>query len=260
VRLNRRSASVAAAPDWQAARAQDQEGGAHTSTPCWPASRRGDPHAARGYHAHCRRRLRMSATSPSRAAPRAVKASRWSEEVHLSTGRGRHTPSKRLGEFIVQIAGDTVASSRHAAQVAGEIRLCRLAFPDRRSGDSDARRARALRTESPGPGSAERRNPAVAETGTIVLLENEGNIRLDSVPPCTSLMGGGDPRGGPARVPDPARNAMASRWLPVSMLTGPRRPASRRPGRSHRGARQRAVALARTGRARRSCASAAARA
>lgn len=177
----------------------------------------------------------------SRAVRRVVKSkSMVTEEIHLNPAleaKGIKVIETDLGEYVVQLSGDTpshiVAPIAHktAASVA-ELFADKLGVPRYEKPEEMTRAARhALRAEfiaaDMGISGV---NFAVAETGTIVVVENEGNARLSTTRPRVHVAVMGIEKV-LARLADLgvllrvlARSATGQRAsVYVSMITGPRR-------------------------------------
>jgi L-lactate dehydrogenase complex protein LldF len=178
----------------------------------------------------------------SRAVRRIVKSkSMVTEEIHLNPAleaAGVKVVETDLGEYVVQLSGDTpshiVAPIAHktAASVA-ELFADKLGVPRYEKPEEMTRVARTtLRAEflaaDMGISGV---NFAIAETGTIVIVENEGNARLSTTRPRIHVAVMGIEKV-LARVADLgvllrllARSATGQRAsVYVSMITGPRRP------------------------------------
>ncbi|HVB36949.1 MAG TPA: LutB/LldF family L-lactate oxidation iron-sulfur protein [Vicinamibacterales bacterium] len=154
---------------------------------------------ARGGHVHWAAtaedaRQHVLRIAAARGATRVVKSkSMVSEEVHLNTflSRAGVTPIETdLGEYIIQLAGEApshiIAPALHKSR--GDVaRLFQehLGLPyteDVEQLTAEARRR--LREEFCAAGlGVSGANFAVAETGTIVIVENEGNARLSTSVP-----------------------------------------------------------------------------
>jgi len=248
VRLTeRRAAAVAAVPDWEALR----ERGRHIRQ---RAVARLDHHLAeferqatargavvhRAATAEDARRIVLE-IAKRHGVRRVVKGkSMVSEEIHLNdalAAGGIAAVETDLGEYIVQLAGQApshiIAPALHMSR--GDVaRLFadKLGMPltdDPAALTLEARRrlrAEFARADMGTSGV----NLAVAETGTIVLLENEGNIRLSTSMPRVhvALMGIERivPRAGDlpvllALLPRSATGQPMATY--TSLLTGPRR-------------------------------------
>ncbi|MFL6276102.1 MAG: LutB/LldF family L-lactate oxidation iron-sulfur protein [Blastocatellia bacterium] len=112
------------------------------------------------------------------------------EEIHLNTALGREgieAIETDLGEYIVQLADEPpshiLAPAIHkskgdiAALFADKLRATNLHEAEEIAAVARLRLRERFRSAEMGVTGA---NFAVAETGTIVLLENEGNIRLST--------------------------------------------------------------------------------
>jgi L-lactate dehydrogenase complex protein LldF len=247
-RLNeRRAASVAAVPDWQGLRARarriKEEALADLDRLLAEFERQVTARGGRVHHAATAADACRIVRDIARAsgATTAVKGkSMVSEEVHLNAAlaeAGVRAIESDLGEFIVQIAGETpshiIAPALHKSR--GEIsRLFadKLGIPLTDDLEVLTRAARArLRAEFAAAGlGLSGVNLAVAETGTIVLLENEGNIRLSTSMPRVHVALMGLEKVIPRVADLPVfltllpRNATGQPMATyVSMITGPRR-------------------------------------
>jgi L-lactate dehydrogenase complex protein LldF len=164
-----------------------------------------------------------------------------SEEIHLNQAleqAGIAAVESDLGEFIVQLAGETpshiIAPALHKSRAeVGRLFADKLGMAPTDDADAMTREARRhMRREfahaDMGTSGA---NFAIAETGTIVLVENEGNIRLSTSMPRVHVALMGIEKVVP-RVSDlPVLLTLLPRSatgqpMPtyVSWLTGPRRP------------------------------------
>ena len=271
VRLTeRRAAAVAAVADWEALRERARAIKAATLA-------RLDAHleeferqaAARGAEVHWAptaddaRRIVLD-IAKAHGVRRVVKGkSMVSEEIHLNRAleaEGIAAVESDLGEFIVQLAGETpshiIAPALHKSRGdVARLFAAKLGTPLTDDVEALTRAARQrLRAEfAAADMGTSGVNLAVAETGTIVVVENEGNIRLStSMPPRARGADGhreGDPVGGrPGRVPDAAA-AERHRPAHADLRVVPHRPAAagrarRSRGAAHRHPRQRAVAAA----------------
>jgi len=249
IRLSgRRADAVAAVPDWEALRERGRHVRQHTIE-------RLDHHlaeferqaTARGAIVHraataedARRVVLEIATQ--HGVRRVVKGkSMVSEEIHLNdalAAQGVAAVESDLGEYIVQLAGQApshiIAPALHMSR--GDVaRLFadRLGMPltdDAAALTNWARRR--LRTEfARADMGTSGVNLAVAETGTIVLLENEGNIRLSTSMPRVHVALMGIERIVPhvrdlpvllSLLPRSATGQPMATY--TSLLTGPRRP------------------------------------
>ena len=133
-----------------------------------------------------------------RGARNVVKSkSMTTEEIHLNTAlerAGLHVVETDLGEYIIQLAGETpshiLAPAIHKTkrQIA-ELFTTELAMPptdDIAELTSTARATLRERFASADVGISGV-NFGVVETGTIVIIENEGNIRLTTSLPRTHI-------------------------------------------------------------------------
>ena len=249
VRLNeRRAASVAAVPDWQALRERahqiKKDALANLDALLARFEHEATARGARVHHAPAAADACRIICDIARAsgATSAVKGkSMVSEEVHLNAAlaeAGVRAIETDLGEFIVQIAGETpshiIAPALHKSR--GEVsRLFaeKLGIPLTDDLETLTRAARErLRAEFAAAGlGLSGVNLAVAETGTIVVLENEGNIRLSTSMPRVHVALMGIEKVIPRTADLPVfltllpRNATGQPMATyVSMLTGPRRP------------------------------------
>jgi L-lactate dehydrogenase complex protein LldF len=178
----------------------------------------------------------------SRSVRRIVKSkSMVTEEIHLNPAleaKGIKVVETDLGEYVVQLSGDTpshiVAPIAHktAASVA-QLFVEKLGLPRYEKPEEMTRAARdALRSEFMAADMGITGvNFAIAETGTIVVVENEGNARLSMTRPRVHVAVMGIEKV-LARLADLgvllrvlARSATGQRAsVYVSLITGPRRP------------------------------------
>ncbi len=201
VRLTeRRAAAVAAVPDWEALRERARAIKAATlerlDTHLEEFERQATARGARVHWAPTAEDARRIVVdiAKARGVRRVVKGkSMVSEEIHLNRAleaEGIAAVESDLGEFIVQLAGETpshiVAPALHKSR--GDVaRLFaeKLGVPLTDDVEALTRAARArLRADFADAGMGTSGvNIAVAETGTIVVVENEGNIRLSTSMP-----------------------------------------------------------------------------
>ena len=162
------------------------------------------------------------------------------EEIGLNdhlAGLGADVWETDLGEFIIQLAGEPpshiIAPAIHKnKEEIAELFASRLGVPKAESPEGlteiarEALRRRFLAADMGITGA----NMAVAETGSIVLLENEGNIRLSTTVPRIHVVLMGIEKVIPtledmavllAVLPRSATGQKLSSY--VSILTGPRR-------------------------------------
>ena len=249
VRLNeRRAVAVAAVPEWEALRERAREIKEDTLGRLDELLDQFERQAtARGARVHraaapadaCRLVIDIAHANGARSAVKGK--SMVSEEIHLNAAleaAGVRAIESDLGEFIVQLAGETpshiIAPALHKSR--GEV--ARL-FADKLgiapTDDLEAltRAARErLRAEFAAAGlGLSGANFAVAETGTIVLLENEGNIRLSTSMPRVHVALMGIEKVIPRAADLPVFLTLLPRSATgqpmatyVSFLTGPRRP------------------------------------
>jgi L-lactate dehydrogenase complex protein LldF len=248
-RLNeRRATSVAAVADWQGLRARarqiKEEALADLDRLLAEFERQVTAHGGHVHHAPTAADACRIVSDIARAsgATSAVKGkSMVSEEVHLNAAlaeAGVRAIESDLGEFIVQIAGETpshiIAPALHKSRAEiSRLFADKLGIPLTDDLEVLTRAARArLRAEFAAAGlGLSGVNLAVAETGTIVLLENEGNIRLSTSMPRVHVALMGLEKVIPRVADLPVfltllpRNATGQPMATyVSMLTGPRRP------------------------------------
>lgn len=173
-----------------------------------------------------------------------------SEEIELNRAleaEGVRAVETDLGEFILQLAGERpahiVAPAIHKTRgdvadlFAAHIDPARTEEPERLTGIArQALRAIFARAEMGVSGA----NFAIAETGTIVLVENEGNIRLSTTAPRVHVALVGIekiiPRFGDLAVflRLLARSGTGQKLTSyTSILTGPRRPGEDGPEEMH---------------------------
>jgi L-lactate dehydrogenase complex protein LldF len=178
----------------------------------------------------------------ARGVRRVVKSkSMVTEEIHLNPAleaKGIRVVETDLGEFVVQLSGDTpshiVAPIAHktAASVA-ELFAAKLGVPRYEKPEEMTRAARSTLREEflAADMGISGVNFAIAETGTIVVVENEGNARLSTTRPRVHVAVMGIEKV-LARLADLgvllrllARSATGQRAsVYVSLITGPRRP------------------------------------
>ena len=201
VRLTeRRAAAVASVADWEALR----EGARATKA---ATLARLDAHleeferqaTARGAEVHLAptaddaRRIVLY-IAKAHGVRRVVKGkSMVSEEIHLNRAleaEGIAAVESDLGEFIVQLAGETpshiIAPALHKSRGdVARLFAAKLGTPLTDDVEALTRAARQrLRAEfAAADMGTSGVNLAVAETGTIVVVENEGNIRLSTLMP-----------------------------------------------------------------------------
>ena len=178
----------------------------------------------------------------ARGVRRVVKSkSMTTEEIHLNAALeagGAKVVETDLGEFVVQLSGDRpshlIAPIIHkTTESVAELFVEKLGIPRLERAEDLTRAARhALRAEFLAADMGITGvNFAVAETGTVVLVENEGNARLTTTRPRIHVAIMGIEK----VIPRLADLGVFLRLLPrsatgqrasvyVSLLTGPRRP------------------------------------
>lgn len=181
----------------------------------------------------------------ARGVSKAVKSkSMVSEEVHLNQSleaAGITSTETDLGEYIIQLAGERpshiIAPALHKSRAdVGRLFAERFAVPftdDVEALTAEARRRLRREFFAAGMGISGA-NFLVAETGTIVIVENEGNARLCTSAPRMHVALAGIEKIVP-RVADLAvllrllaRSATGQPMTSyVSLITGPRRPGER---------------------------------
>lgn len=181
----------------------------------------------------------------ARGVSKAVKSkSMVSEEVHLNRSleaAGITSTETDLGEYIIQLAGERpshiIAPALHKSRAdVGRLFAERFAVPftdDVEALTAEARRRLRHEFFAAGMGISGA-NFLVAETGTIVIVENEGNARLCTSAPRMHVALAGIEKIVP-RVADLAvflwllgRSATGQPMTSyVSLITGPRRPGER---------------------------------
>ena len=180
-----------------------------------------------------------------RAGPRVVKSkSMTTEEIHLNPAlerAGMQVTETDLGEYLIQLAGETpshiIAPAVHKSiEAIADLLVAKLGVPrytEPHELTAVARRVLRERFLEADVGITGV-NFAVAETGTLVIVENEGNARLATSQPCVHIAVMGIEKVIP-RLADLAvfltllpRAATGQRMSSyVSLLTGPRRPGER---------------------------------
>jgi L-lactate dehydrogenase complex protein LldF len=201
VRLTeRRATAVAAVADWEAlrerARAIKAETLARLDAHLEAFERQATARGARVHWAPTAEAARRIVLDLAKAhgVRRVVKGkSMVSEEIHLNRAleaEGIAAVESDLGEFIVQLAGETpshiVAPALHKSRGdVARLFAAKLGIPLTDDVEALTRAARArLRDEfAAADMGTSGVNLAVAETGTIVVVENEGNIRLSTSMP-----------------------------------------------------------------------------
>jgi L-lactate dehydrogenase complex protein LldF len=245
--VEKRAAAVRAVPEWEAfrdeARRIKEEALAHLDRHLLEFERQV---VARGGQVHWaatadQARRHVLAIARAHGVARMVKSkSMVSEEVHLNEWMAAHgiAPVETdFGEWIIQLAGErpshVIAPAIHKSRGdVGRLFAEKLGIPETDDIETLTREARRhLRREfcsaDLGMSGA---NFLVAETGTIVVVENEGNARLTTTaPPVHVVLAGIEkviPRAADlavflALLPRSATGQPMSSY--VSLMTGPRR-------------------------------------
>ncbi|HEB52974.1 MAG TPA: iron-sulfur cluster-binding protein [bacterium] len=200
----RRRAAIATVPDWQELREHARKVKAHTLAQLDHYLERfaanataagATVHWARDGDEACAIVTRIAA---ERSASRLVKSkSMATEEIGLNealAARAREPVETDLGEWIIQLAGETpshiiVPAIHKTRQQIGRLFVDKLGIPPTDDPDALAAAARTrLRAHFAAADlGISGVNFGVAETGTILILENEGNARMTTTLPKTHV-------------------------------------------------------------------------
>ena len=196
----RRTAAIAAVPDWQALREQARQVKDATVAGLADYIEQFADNAERaGATVHWARDGKeafaiITKIAEANQATRLVKSkSMATEEIHLNKAlaeRAREPVETDLGEWIIQLAGETpshiIVPAIHMTRDAiGELLVDKLGIPP--SNDPKTLCAHARERLRHNFANADLSisgvNFGVAETGSILILENEGNVRITTTMP-----------------------------------------------------------------------------